>query len=52
VLEELMEAKLIVIETRDGQTLDTYEVRHVYQDHVILMEPLKNDIIAGAKIYQ
>jgi hypothetical protein len=52
VLEPVQPGKMIRIETRDGRIMETYEVRHFYEDHVILMEPLKKDYIAGAKIYQ
>ena len=52
ILEPVEEGRLIRIETRDGKTVETYEVRHVYEDHVILMDAVRSEFIAGAKIYQ
>ena len=52
VLETVEEGKMIRIETRDGKVSEDYEVRHVYEDHIILMESLRVEYIAGAKIYQ
>jgi hypothetical protein len=52
ILEKVEDGKLIRIESRNGKVIETYEVRHVYQDHIILMEPLRTEFIAGAKIYQ
>ena len=52
ILEPVQEGKLVRLETRDGKIVETYEVRHVYQDHIILMEPLRSEYIAGAKVYQ
>ena len=52
VLDQVEEGKLIRIESRDGIVIETYEVRHVYEDHILLMEPLQREYLAGAKIYQ
>ena len=52
ILESVEEGKRIRIEDRNGQIVELYEVRHVYDDHILLMEPLRIEYIAGAKIYQ
>ena len=52
LLDSVEEGKMIRIETRDGKVSENYEVRHVYEDHIILMEALRVEYIAGAKIYQ
>jgi hypothetical protein len=44
--------KAILIESRDGKTKDTYEVKHVYADTVILKSGLKKEFLAGSRLYQ
>lgn len=44
--------RLVLLESRDGSTKETYSVKHVYGRHVLLKEKLKHAYLAGAKIYQ
>ena len=42
--------RLVLLESRDGSTKETYSVKHVYGRHVLLKEKLKHAYLAGAKI--
>lgn len=42
----------IMIETRDGSFRESYRVRHVYHHHVWLTERLRNEFLAGSRVYQ
>ncbi|MFZ0428082.1 MAG: hypothetical protein WAO20_08185 [Acidobacteriota bacterium] len=44
--------KAILIESRDGTLRVTYQVRHVYDDTILLEEPLKEAFTAGSRLYQ
>jgi hypothetical protein len=42
----------IMVETRDGSFRESYRVKHVYDHHVLLTERLRNEFLAGSRIYQ
>jgi len=44
--------KELVLESRDGKVKETVVVRNVYGHNLILKEKLKNEFLAGSKIYQ
>lgn len=44
--------RLVLIESRDGKVKDTYEVKHVYENHVLLKERVDHVFLAGSRIYQ
>jgi hypothetical protein len=44
--------KAVMIESRDGKIKETYEVKHVYADTVILKDGLKTEFLAGSRLYQ
>jgi hypothetical protein len=46
------EARVIVIESRDGFYRETQEVRHVYAHNVIIESPIIASFVSGARIYQ
>ncbi len=42
----------ILIESRDGSIRETYGVKHVYENHLLLKDKLTREFLAGSKIYQ
>lgn len=44
--------RLILIESRDGSTKETYAIKHVYGRHLLLKQKLKHGYLAGSRIYQ
>ncbi|MDA2923556.1 hypothetical protein MYX65_02690 [Acidobacteria bacterium AH-259-L09] len=43
---------LVLIESRDGEVTETGEIEHIYGNYLVLKDRLKNDFVAGSKIYQ
>lgn len=43
---------IITIESRDGSYRGFYEVKHVYDGHILLKSPLTEDYTAGSRILQ
>lgn len=52
IFQPIQPGRLIMIESRDGTVRQTYEVRHVYDHHIILETRLTRDFVAGSKVYQ
>jgi hypothetical protein len=50
--EAIQPDRHIMIETRDGSFRESYRVKHVYNHHVVLTERLRNDFLAGSRVYQ
>lgn len=44
--------RTILIESRDGMTRETYQVRHVYGHTVLLEEHLRQPFVSGSKVFQ
>ena len=42
----------VIVESRDGSYRGVYEVRHVFNGHVLLKSPLTEDYIAGSRLLQ
>ncbi len=44
--------QLVVLESRDRTARSSYRVRHVFDDHVLLQEPLREEYLAGSRLLQ
>ncbi len=44
--------ELIVLESRDGTLRASYRVRHVFGNHVLVTEFLREDWLAGSRVLQ
>ncbi|MBI4444398.1 MAG: hypothetical protein HY645_00700 [Acidobacteria bacterium] len=44
--------RLILLESRDGSLKETYEVKHVLGDHLLIKQKLKHSFLAGSRVYQ
>ena len=42
----------VLIESRDESIRETYGVKHVYENHLLLKEKLRRAFLAGSRIYQ
>lgn len=44
--------RTILLESRDGSAKETYTVKHVYENHILLKEKLKSDFVAGSRVFR
>ncbi|MDA2935425.1 hypothetical protein MYX82_13965 [Acidobacteria bacterium AH-259-D05] len=46
------EGQDILIESRDGSMTEMGTIRHIYGNHIVLKGTLKNNFLAGSRLYQ